>query len=176
MVPIVRKFRLQRDSSQPFQLDCSPCTLKMQDITLARDLVQLVFRSALRNHGENQPIEVWLLQPPNDMVNHLRSFFTGCQIYERTDLPEACRFAAISNREYNGNLTHAAKLMQYLQSLDENVFFTPEQIRECTGLSRNQFKEAKKHPDVKGYFHSHIQVLGSGKNTKYMKHNIKHTA
>ena len=157
-------------SSQPFQLDCSPCTLKMQDITLARDLVQLVFRSALRNHGESQLIEVWLLQPPNDMVNHLQRFFTGCKIYERTDLPEACRFAAVSNREYNGNLTHAAKLMQYLQGLDENVFFTPEQIRACTGLSRNQFKEAKKHPDVKGYFQSHIQVFGSGKNTKYIKH------
>lgn len=163
-------------SSQPFQLDCSPCTLKMQDITLARDLVQLVFRSALRNHGESQPIEVWLLQPPNDMVQHLQSFFTGCQIYEHADLPEACRFAAVSNREYNGNLTHAAKLMQYLQNLDENVLFTPEEIRACTGLSRNQFKEAKKHPDVKGYFQSHIQVFGSGKNTNYMKHNIKHTA
>ena len=85
-------------------------------------------------------------------------------------MPEACRFAAVSNREYNGNLTHAAKLMQYLQGLDENVFFTPEQIRACTGLSRNQFKEAKKHPDVKGYFQSHIQVFGGGKNTKYIKH------
>jgi len=56
------------------KLDSCPCVMDMQDITLARDIVQLVFRSALRNHGETQPIELWLLQPPNGVIRYLLDF------------------------------------------------------------------------------------------------------
>ena len=40
------------------------CVQKMRNLTMARDLVQLVFRSTLRNHGGTEPVSLWLIQPP----------------------------------------------------------------------------------------------------------------
>ena len=38
------------------RLDSLPSVMDMQDITLAREIVQMVFRSALRNHGGTELI------------------------------------------------------------------------------------------------------------------------
>lgn len=40
------------------------CVQKMRNLTMARDLVQLVFRSTLRNHSGKEPVSLWLIQPP----------------------------------------------------------------------------------------------------------------
>lgn len=151
------------------RLDSFPSVMKMQDITLARDIVQLVFRSALRSHGETQPIELWLLQPPNGVIQHLKKYFADCQIREHTELPESCRTAAAMGREYMGKPTHASKLLSFLTEWDGKTDLTPTQIRTATGMSPEHFKEAKRHPEVQGYFERHIQTAGSGKNTIYSK-------
>ena len=144
-----------------------PAVLDMQDITLASEIVQLVFRSALRNHGETQPIELWLLQPPNGVVGYLKNYFGDCQVQEFTELPEICHQAVAIGREYMGNQTHAGKLLDYLTKLEDEEQVTPNQIRDATGLTQGQFKEAKKHPAVKDYFKRHIKASGSGPSTKY---------
>lgn len=151
------------------QLDCCLPVMQMQDLTLARDLVQLVFRSALRNHAETQPIELWLLQPPNGVVGHLQSYFPGCAIEEHRELPDSCRLAAVTHRNYQGQKTHAAKLLSYLMAQDGGSALTPEEIRSATGLSQAQFKEAKKNREVIRYFNEHIQTYGSGINTVYYR-------
>lgn len=151
------------------RLDSFPSVMAMQDITLARDIVQLIFRSALRNHGESQPIELWLLQPPNGVLDHLRDYFGDCQIQEFADLPESCVLAAAINRDYKGAQTHAGKLLSFLEKAAVNKKLTPTQIREATGLSREQFKEARKHSQVRRYFKEHMKVSGSGKNAVYTK-------
>lgn len=151
------------------RLDSFPCVMEMQDITLARDIVQLVFRSALRNHGETRPIELWILQPPNGVIQHLKNYFIDCQIREHTELPESCRTAAVISREYMGEQSHAGKLLSFLMVWDGRTSLTPKQIRTATGLSPEQFKEAKKHPEVQHYFKTHIRTSGSGKNTIYCK-------
>lgn len=151
------------------RLDSFPSVMDMQDITLARDIVQLVFRSALRNHGETQPIELWILQPPNGVIQHLKNYFIDCQIREHTELPESCRTAAVISREYMGKQSHAGKLLSFLMAWDGKISLTPKQIRAATGLSPEQFKEAKKHPEVQNYFKIHIRTFGSGKNTIYSK-------
>lgn len=58
-----------------FRLDNLSCVMDTQDITLARGIVQLIFRSALRNHGETESIELWLLQPPDGVVRYLQDYF-----------------------------------------------------------------------------------------------------
>lgn len=151
------------------RLDSFPCVMGMQDITLARDIVQLVFRSALRSHGETRPIELWILQPPNGVIQHLKNYFIDCQIREHTELPESCRTAAVIGREYMGEQSHAGKLLSFLMAWDGKTSLTPKQIRAATGLSPEQFKEAKKHPEVQNYFKTHIRTSGSGKNTIYSK-------
>lgn len=154
------------------RLDCFPRVMDMQDITLARDIVQLVFRSALRNHGEDQPVDLWLLQPPNGVIGYLRNYFGDCKIQEYAELPENCRTAAVAGRSYMGKQTHAGKLLDFLTRWDGKGSLTPAQIRDETGLSHNQFKEAKRHPEVQGYFKTHIHTTGSGKNTRYEKYAV----
>ena len=48
------------------------CVQKMRNLTMARDLVQLVFRSTLRNHGGTEPVFSWLIEPPEEVVMHVR--------------------------------------------------------------------------------------------------------
>ena len=151
------------------RLDSLPCIMNMQDITLARDLVQMVFRSALRNYGEAQPIDLWLLQPPNGVIRYLQDYFVDCRVQEFTNLPESCRIAAAVNKEYLGKQTHAGKLLNSLSQLADGVCLTPKQIRDVAGLSPEQFKEAKKHKTVQEYLKNHFQIAGSGKSITYTK-------
>lgn len=136
---------------------------------MARDVVQLVFRSALRSHGGTEPIELWLPQPPNGVIGHLSDYFGDCRIEEFTKLPESCQIAATVNKEYLGRQTHAGKLLGFLNEQADGAHLTPAQIREATGLTPGQFKEAKKHKAVQEYFQKHFRTAGSGKNTIYTK-------
>lgn len=153
---------------QPRTPEQLPCVMDMQDISLAQDLVQLVFRSALRRHGEDTPVELWLLQPPNAVVGYLQNFFAGCQITEISDVPESCKIAVAKAKEYNGRPTHAAQLLGWLEAWD-GVAVRPEKIRADSGLTQAQFKEARKHPQVQAFFERHVTVHGTGKNTVYYK-------
>lgn len=56
------------------------CVQKMRNLTMARDLVQLVFRSTLRNHGGKEPVSLWLIQPPEEVVMHVREKFGDCSV------------------------------------------------------------------------------------------------
>lgn len=147
--------------------------MDMQDITLARDIVQMVFRSALRNHGGAQPIELWLLQPPNGVIRHLKDYFVDCQVNEITELPESCRIAATTGKERLGEQTNAGKLLEHLYKITDGASVTPTQIRNETGLTQGQYKEAMRQREVKQYFKTHFEASGSGKNAKYTK--IQHT-
>lgn len=151
------------------RLEALPQVMDLQDITLARDLVQLLFRSALRRHGEDTPIEAWLFQPPNGMLAYVEQSLPGCQIQEVRDIPQACRTALTTSRVYKGNATHAAVLLAWLQNEWDGSEVTPGSIRAQTGLSQSQFKEAKKHPDVQAFFRTQVQISGSGQHTKYRR-------
>lgn len=147
--------------------------MEIQDLTLARDTVQLVYRSALRRHGESKPVELWLLHPPAGMLVHLKDYFGDCVIVEEPELPEACRLVAAKSKKYNGNSTHYAKLLSWMEKWDGSPV-TPKEIREKTGLTQPQFKEAKRHPTVQKAFQS-ITAHGSGSNTMYTRSHIQNT-
>ena len=146
--------------------DKLPSVRAMEAVTLARDLVQLVFRSALRKHGEQTPTEFWLLHPPDAVLEHLKSYFGDCRVKVIPELPEACRQLAVISRRYDSKETYAARLLRWLEN-NQLLEFTPDDIREGTQLSPPQFKEAKKHPEVRKYFADHIETRGSGRNTVY---------
>ena len=46
---------------------------------------------------------------------------------------------------------------------------TPTQIRNETGLTQGQYKEAMRQREVKQYFKEHFTATGSGKNAGYTK-------
>ena len=78
-----------------------------------------------------------------------------------------------TGRQYKGEATHAAVLLKWLTSQWDGRKITPKEIRESTGLTPTQFKEAKKNADVKTFFSSYVEASGSGSNTVYhRKHNV----
>lgn len=165
---IARAMCSAAEEGKPVRCDQIPSVQAMENITLARDLVQLVFRSALRKHGEQDPIEFWLLHPPDAVLEHLRSYFADCQIGVIPELLESCRHLATASRRYKSEETHAAKLLRWLEN-NQSQEFTPEDIRSQTGLTLGQFKEAKKHPEVRKYFADRIETKGSGRHTSYRR-------
>lgn len=167
---IPREFERMLSSGQSIRLDQIPSVMAAQDITLARDIVQLVYRTDLRCHGGTRSIELWLVQPPNDVVGHLLSYFKDCQIEEVKELPLSCRLAALRNQQYKGERTHGSKLMEWLLRWDGESI-SPDQIREQLGMTQSQFKEARKHPEVRRFFQTYVQKMGSGAATKYQFRN-----
>jgi hypothetical protein len=85
---------------------------------MARDLVQLVFRSTLRNHGGKEPVSLWLIQPPEEVVMHVRESFRDCQHDEISELPFECLSELAAGRTFQGKPTHASKLLKWLADWD----------------------------------------------------------
>ena len=159
------------DTNQ-FRLDQMPGVMDIQDITLARDIVQLVFRSALRHHYSTNPIDCWLLQPPQGVLSALKDYFKNCNFIEVPTLPESCIQAAMTGKTYAGGETLVSKMLKWLHQWDGSSV-SPNEIRQATGLSQNQFKEVRKHPEIQKFFEAHVTTTGSGRHTAYRRTNNK---
>ena len=61
---------------------------------------------------------------------------------------------------------NTALLLNALLAVPEGEEITPAQLREQTGLTQNQYKEAIRVPSVKELFHTEFITFGSGKNQK----------
>ena len=147
-------------------LERQPCVLDMQDHYLAHDLVQMAFRSRLRHHGDTTPVELWLTQPPGPVLKLLRDYFPDCAVDECPTLPEDCHLAVSTARQRKGSPANTALLLNALLAVPEGEEITPAQLREQTGLTQNQYKEAIRVPSVKELFHTEFITFGSGKNQK----------
>ncbi len=140
------------------------CVQKMRNLTMARDLVQLVFRSTLRNHGGKEPVSLWLIQPPEAVVMHVRESFRDCQHDEISELPFECLSELSAGRTFQGKPTHASKLLKWLADWDGSPILIAE-VQGQLGMKPGQWKEARKNAAVKEAF-KHIETDGSGKNCK----------
>lgn len=165
---LAEAIKQQTITSNGLPLEQLPEVMDIQDATLADDLIQLIFRCALRRHGETRPITVWLFQPPNGVLHHIANFFPEASFQDVRIVPDACRTALTTCRQYKGQSTHAAVLLKWLTEWDGHEV-TPQDIRAQTGLQPKQFKEAKKNPVVKSFFASHVETDGSGRNTVYRR-------
>ena len=131
---------------------------------MARDLVQLVFRSTLRNHGGKEPVSLWLIQPPEEVVMRVRESFGDCQHDEIAELPFECLSELAVGRTFEGKPTHASKLLKWLADWDGSPILIAE-VQGQLGMKPGQWKEARKNAAVKEAF-KHIETDGSGKNCK----------
>lgn len=147
-------------------LERQPCALKMQDIHLAHELVQMVFRSRLRCHGDKAPIELWLTQPPDAVLALLHDYFGDCRFEKHNALPAECHSKLHTSKQRNGIQTNAARLYEALLAVPEGEETTPAQLREQTSLTQDQYKEAMRAPSVQEMFRTGFTTFGSGKNQK----------
>lgn len=139
------------------------CVQQMRHRTMARDLVQLVFRSTLRNHDGKQPVSLWLIQPPEEVVMHVRESFEDCQYDEISELPFECLSELAAGRTFQGKPTHASKLLKWLKNWDGSPILIAE-VRQQLDMTSGQWKEARKNAAVKAEF-KHIESYGSGKTS-----------
>lgn len=161
---------LQQASAKNPKLDIREleCVQSMQNRTLARDLVQLVFRSALRHHGGTVPITVWLLQPPNEVVSLLADFFGDCHIIEETEVPAECLLEQGAHKTVNGKPTHAARLLRWLRAWDGSPILFQD-VRRQLNMTAAQWKEARKNALVRVFITEHVVMTRFGRETQIMK-------
>ncbi len=157
-------------------LERQPCALKMQDIHLAHELVQMVFRSRLRCHGDKAPIELWLTQPPDAVLALLHDYFGDCRFEKHNALPAECHSKLHTSKQRNGIQTNAARLYEALLAVPEGEETTPAQLREQTGLTQDQYKEAMRAPSVQEMFRTGFTTFGSGKKQKIRRVSRKNAA
>lgn len=157
-------------------LEWQPCALKMQDIHLAHELVQMVFRSRLRCHGDKAPIELWLTQPPDAVLALLRDYFGDCHFEKHNALPAECHSKLHTSKQRNGIQTNAARLYEALLAIPEGSETTPAQLREQTGLTQDQYKEAMRAASVRELFRTGFTTFGSGKKQKIRRVSRKNAA
>ncbi len=140
----------------------------MMDSVLASDLIQLIFRSRLRNHNSDEPVEVLLFNTPDTVVDKLMEYFTGCVVTDITCTPIKCLLEATTNRTVKDKPTHAARLLQELQKWDGKKIAISELMARCE-LTQSQWKEARKNATVKKFIQQSIQVTRKGKYTYWEK-------
>ena len=157
-------------------LERQPCALKMQDIHLAHELVQMVFRSRLRCHGDKAPIELWLTQPSDAVLALLHDYFGDCRFEKHNALPAECHSKLHTSKQRNGIQTNAARLYEALLAIPEGSETTPAQLREQTGLTQDQYKEAMRAASVRELFRTGFTTFGSGKNQKIHRVSSKNAA
>lgn len=157
-------------------LERQPCALKMQDIHLAHELVQMVFRSRLRCHGDKAPIELWLTQPPDAVLALLHDYFGDCRFEKHNALPAECHSKLHTSKQRNGIQTNAARLYEALLAIPEGSETTPAQLREQTGLTQDQYKEAMRAASVRELFRTGFTTFGSGKKQKIRRVSRKNAA
>ena len=69
-------------------------------------------------------------------------------------------------KQRNGIRTNAARLYEVLLAVPDGVETTPALLREQSGLTRDQYKEAIRAASVQTLFRAEFTTFGSGKNHK----------
>lgn len=154
------------------------CLRKMrtQNILLANDLVQAIFRTDMRNHSSETHVDVWLLQPPDDVVRYVQAAFPGCWIEHISVVPPKVILAVADEQTYNGKEPHFVPLLKALYSLPTGTVIKPQELYDRANLTLAHFKEAKRNKFVQAFFRDHVQMEGRGVNTTYLIVSSKNAA
>lgn len=136
---------------------------RMQSTLLAQELIQLIFRSDLRNHGSTRHIDVCLLHPPVAVLKLLARTFPGCKFLEYDRLTNECLIASLQ-RTYKGKRRHHEVILEQLLLWDGSEPITRKAIAASVPLTPEQFKEGWKHDAVKAFLAERTTSTGTTKD------------
>ena len=139
----------------------------MQDTLLANNLVRAIFRTDMRNHSSDKHVDVWLLQPPDDVVRYVQAAFPGCRVEHVSEVPQEVTISAPIEQTYAGKTPYYVRLLNALYELPVGTVTTPHDLYRLAGLTPTQFKEAKRNQLVREFFRNHVQLERKGMNTTY---------
>ena len=94
------------------------------------------------------------------------NYFGDCRFEKHNTLPAECHSMLHICKQRNGIRTNAARLYEVLLAVPDGVETTPALLREQSGLTRDQYKEAIRAASVQTLFRAEFTTFGSGKNQK----------
>lgn len=111
-------------------------------------LEQEIYRLAIRNYGNREPIHIHLFAPNPVAFDMLLERFQGVRVERITDVPAYFIEAKATSRAYQGGKTAFAKLAEFLRS-HPALPMTISAIRERLSISASAWKELMKDTKVK---------------------------
>ena len=124
-------------------------------------LEQEIYRLAIRNYGNREPIHIHLFAPNPVAFDMLLERFQGVRIERITDVPAYFMEAKAMNRAYQGGKTAFAKLAEFLRSRPA-LPISISAIRERLSISASAWKELMKDTKAKALF-DELKIKRSGR-------------
>ena len=128
--------------------------------TVAR-LEQEIYRLAIRNYGNMEPIHIHLFAPNPVAFDMLLERFQGVRVERITDIPAYFTESKAINRTYQGGKTAFAKLAEFLRSRPA-LPLTISAVRERLSISASAWKELMKDTKAKALF-DELKIKRSGR-------------
>lgn len=135
----------------------------LRDINIACNLVQLIYRSALRRHSEKKHVQVVLPAISEGVLKHLEESFPDCSVDEILDIPDECKTVRLTSKTCNGKMIKCGRMLEWLQLWDGEKMPTKD-VRERLQFTQSQYHDALKNKLVKEYItKENIITVGKGK-------------
>jgi len=135
----------------------------LRDINIACNLVQLIYRSALRRHSEKKHVQVVLPAISEGVLKHLEESFPDCSVDEILDIPYECKTVRLTSKTCNGKIIKCGRMLEWLQLWDGEKMPTKD-VRERLQFTQSQYHDALKNKLVKEYItKENIITVGKGK-------------
>lgn len=131
--------------------------------TVAR-LEQEIYRLAIRNYGNREPIHVHLFAPDSITFDMLLTRFSGVRVERITEVPAYFAEGKALARNYRGGKTAFARLAEFLRS-HPALPMRISTIKEQLSISTSAWKDLMKDTKVKALFDElNIRRSGRGRN------------
>ena len=135
----------------------------------ATRLEQEIYRLAIRNYDNKEPIYIHLFAPNSAVLDMIRNRFQGAEFEKITDVPAYFREGKALVRNYQGGKTAFAKLAGFLRS-GPTLPMTVSEIRERLSIGKSAWKELMKDDKVKAILEElKIARSGRGRNAALIR-------
>ena len=153
----------EASSGRPVQPTALPLVQQYIAHHLAARLEQEIYRCAIRNPGNQEPVTIHLFCPPEEVLAILESRLPSpsCRV-EITEVPASFAKVRDARRQYRGAPTSRARFLAFLEEWD-GAFISTAELRETLEISPAVWKDLLKDPQIRDMFRQQgIYVRGRG--------------
>ena len=153
----------EASSCHPVQPTSLPLVQRYIAHHLAARLEQEIYRCAIRNPGNQEPVTIHLFCPPEEVLAILESRLPSpsCRV-EITEVPAIFAKERDARRQYKGKPTSRARFLAFLEDWD-GAFISTTELRKTLEISYAVWKDLLKDPHILDMFRQQgIYVRGRG--------------
>lgn len=159
-------------SGRPVQPTALPLVQRYIAHHLAARLEQEIYRCAIRNPGNQEPVTIYLFCPPEEVLAILESRLPS-PLYKVEIAQAPPVFASVrdARRQYKGGPTSRARFLAFLEDWD-GTFISTAELRETLEISQAVWKDLLKDPHILDMFQQQgIYVRGRGSSAGLCRDN-----